>query len=151
MRCLLVNYPTGLAQFNDAFSVGSDPHLYWCVIISSGYISRCRTDTKPQKPFEVRGYTGSLVSPGYPYSYPIITCTWKIVVPDGYIVEVKIDDFDMACSGGSKLQVGKDTFCGSNKPSGLLTSESDLMIQMIITEAQDNRGFRATFTMTERG
>lgn len=73
------------------------------------------------------------------------------MVPDGYIVEVKIDDFDMACSEGSKLQVGKDTFCGSNKPSGLLTSESDLMIQMIITEAQDNRGFRATFTMTERG
>lgn len=136
---------------NVSHVVSGPIHLYLCVIISSGYTSRCRTDTKPQKPIEVRGYTGSLVSPGYPYSYPIITCTWKIVVPDGYIVEVKIDDFDMACSGGSKLQVGKDTFCGSNKPSGLLTSESDLMIQMIITEAQDNRGFRATFTMTERG
>ena len=136
---------------NVSLVVSGPIHLYLCVIISSGYTSRCRTDTKPQKPIEVGGYTGSLVSPGYPYSYPIITCTWKIVVPDGYIVEVKIDDFDMACLGGSKLQVGKDTFCGSNKPSGLLTSESDLMIQMIITEAQDNRGFRATFTMTERG
>ena len=73
------------------------------------------------------------------------------MVPHGYIVEIKIEDFEMDCSGGSKLQVGNDAFCGSTKPSGLLASESDLKIQMIATEARDNRGFRATFTMTEKG
>ena len=99
----------------------------------------------------MQGHTGSLVSPGYPHSYPIITCTWNIKVPDGYIVEVDIEDFEMDCAGGSKLLVGEHAYCGSEKPSGLLTSESDLKIQMVAKKAQDNRGFRATFTMTERG
>ena len=66
-------------------------------------------------------------------------------------MEVKIEDFQVDCAGGSKLAVGEDSFCGSNKPSGLFTSESNLKIQMVAKEAQDNRGFRATFSMTERG
>ena len=74
-----------------------------------------------------------------------------MVVPNGYIVEVNIKDFEMNCAGGSELQVGKDHFCGSKKPSGLLTSESDLQIKMISKLAQSNRGFRATFSLTKRG
>lgn len=66
-------------------------------------------------------------------------------------MEVNIKDFQMDCAGGSKLVVGEDSFCGSDKPSGLLTSESDLKIQMIANEARDDRGFHATFSMTERG
>jgi len=99
----------------------------------------------------VKGNAGSLVSPGYPNSYPIITCTWSIVVPNGYIAEMNIKDFEMNCAGGSELQVGKDHFCGSKKPSGLLTSESDLEIKMISKVAQNNRGFHATFSMTKKG
>ena len=60
-------------------------------------------------------------------------------------------DFEMSCAGNSKLQVGKEDFCGSKKPSGLLTSESDLRIKMIVKEAQDNRGFRATFVTRKKG
>lgn len=111
----------------------------------------CRTDSYLDKAIELEGNTGSLVSPGYPYSYPIITCTWKIKVPDGHIVEVIIADFEMDCAKGSKLLVGEDTFCGSGKPSGLLTSESDIKIQMIAKVARNNRGFRATFSMEKRG
>ncbi|XP_078352602.1 dorsal-ventral patterning tolloid-like protein 1 [Oculina patagonica] len=114
------------------------------------YTSRCRTDISPEEPIKVQGNTGSLVSPGYPNSYPIITCTWNIVVPDGYIVEMDVKDFEMDCAGNSELQVGKDRYCGSKKPSGLLTSESDLKIKMISKVAQNNRGFRATFSMTKK-
>jgi len=115
-----------------------------------GYTSRCQTDVSPGKPIKVKGNAGSLVSPGYPNSYPIITCTWSIVVPNGYIAEMNIKDFEMNCAGGSELQVGKDHFCGSKKPSGLLTSESDLEIKMISKVAQNNRGFHATFSMTKK-
>lgn len=116
-----------------------------------GYKSRCRTDVNPGKPIRVKGNTGSLVSPGYPNSYPITSCTWRIVVPNGHIVEMNIKDFEMNCAGGSELQVGKDHFCGSKKPSDLLTSEVDMEIKMISKLAQNNRGFYATFSMTKKG
>lgn len=62
-----------------------------------------------------------------------------------------VKDFQMNCAGGSELQVGKDHFCGSKKPSGLLTFEADLEIKMISKLAQNNRGFYATFSMTKKG
>ena len=99
----------------------------------------------------LESHTGSIVSPGYPHSYPIISCTWNIKVPNSYILEVNVEDFELDCSGGNKLIVGQDSFCGSNKPSGMLSSEKDLKIQMITREANDNRGFRATFSMKEQG
>ena len=114
------------------------------------YVSRCRTDLDPKIPTTVQGHTGSLVSPGYPYSYPIITCTWNIVVPDGYMMVMNLVDFEISCEGGSKLLLGEDSFCGSNKPSRLLTFRSDLKVQMVAKKAKDNRGFRATFLMTKR-
>jgi len=143
------NYSSSEAEKSDKPNTGIGFYATYSVA-PQGYTSRCRTDVNQEKPIKVKGHTGSLLSPGYPYSYPIITCTWNIVVPDGHIVEVKIEDFQMDCTGGSKLVVGEDSFCGSNKPSGLLTSESNLKIQMVAKEAQDNRGFRATFSMTER-
>lgn len=72
-------------------------------------------------------------------------------MPDGYIVEVDVKDFEMDCARDSGLRVEKDHFCGSKKPSGLLTSESDFKIKMISKVAQNNRGFRATFSMTKKG
>lgn len=99
----------------------------------------------------LESHTGSIVSPGYPHSYPIISCTWNIKVPDGYILKVKVEDFELDCIGGNKLVVGQDSFCGSSKPSGVLSLERDLKIQMITREAKDNRGFRATFSMKEQG
>ena len=64
---------------------------------------------------------------------------------------MNIKDFEMNCAGGNELQVGKDHFCGSKKPSGLLTSEVDLEIKMISKLAQNKRGFHATFSMTKKG
>lgn len=100
---------------------------------------------------KVQGSTGSLVSPGYPNSYPIITCTWNIIVPHGHIAELNVKDFEMDCAGDSGLQIDKEHYCGSKKPSGLLTSESDMKLKMTIKVAQNNRGFRATFSMTKKG
>ena len=114
------------------------------------YTSRCRTDISPSQPITLQGHTGSLVSPGYPLCYPIITCTWEIVVPDGYLMVMNLADFEISCAGGSKLLVGEEAFCNSNKPSRPFTFKSDLKIQMVSKEAQNNRGFRATFSMTER-
>ncbi|XP_068690309.1 tolloid-like protein 2 isoform X1 [Montipora capricornis] len=113
------------------------------------HTSRCRTDLMDNS-ISIQSHTGSIVSPGYPHSYPIITCTWNIKVPDGYILEVTIKDFEMDCTGGSKLIVGEDSFCGSDKPYGVLSSEMDMKIQMIATKAKDNSGFLATFSMAEQ-
>ncbi|XP_074610724.1 tolloid-like protein 2 [Acropora palmata] len=114
------------------------------------YTSRCRTDSNMDNLLTLESHTGSIVSPGYPHSYPIISCTWNIKVPNSYILEVNVEDFELDCSGGNKLIVGQNSFCGSNKPSAMLSSEKDLKIQMITREAKDNRGFRATFSMKER-
>lgn len=112
--------------------------------------SRCRTDLNAENHITMKGSTGSLVSPGYPNSYPIITCTWSLVVPDGHILEMNVKDFEISCFGNSKLQIGKEDFCGSNKPQGLLTSDSDLRVKMVVTKAQNNRGFRAEFVTKKK-
>ena len=91
------------------------------------------------------------MSPGYPLCYPIITCTLEIVVPVGYIMVINLADFEISCAEDSKLLVGEEAFCGLNKPFSPVTFKSDLKIQMVSKEAQTNRGFRATFSMTERG
>lgn len=117
----------------------------------SGHTSRCRTDSNKENFITLKGSRGSLVSPGYPNSYPIITCTWRLVVPDDHILEMDVQDFEMSCDGKSKLQVGQEVFCGSKKPQGLLTSDSDLTVRMIVTESQNNRGFRAEFVTKEKG
>lgn len=138
-------YPTWIETYREYMT-------YWGFsLFLSGHTSRCRTDSNKENFITLKGSRGSLVSPGYPNSYPIITCTWRLVVPDGHILEMDVQDFEMSCDGKSKLQVGQEVFCGSKKPQGLLTSDSDLTVRMIVTESQNNRGFRAEFVTKEKG
>ena len=65
------------------------------------------------------GETGRLFSPLYPHTYPNdMMCTWKITVPEGNFVRLRITSFDLGFCGGTALKI-RD---GQNSSGNLLKS-----------------------------
>ena len=123
-------------------------------VLSTEYTSRCRTDLSSagETVLKIKDSSGSLVSPGYPYSSPAILCHWKIIVPKQHILELNVQDFELDCQSGSALKISEESeYCGSNKPKPTITSDEDLNIKLTVTVPQFRRGFRAKFSLTKRG
>ena len=118
---------------------------------------------------KLSGLNGTFESPRDPYHfqyYPEISCDWFITVPEGNIVKLSFDLFDMDyVAGGSPLwycygdyvevlegnrsdSKGSGKLCGLTNP-GIIRSRSRYMLVRFrsdIFSSSYHKGFKATFT-----
>ncbi|XP_078713033.1 membrane frizzled-related protein [Lampetra fluviatilis] len=109
---------------------------------------------------------GTITSPLYPEPYPPLqVCVWRIVVPEGLVVELHVEEFhlephplclydhlDVLDSPPARTLIGR--FCGSHVPPHLISSGNELLVSFVSDEATTAPGFRATYiavNQSERG
>lgn len=101
---------------------GTNNHIsflvFFCLLISAA-MGPCKTQGVDNI-IPLTGETGRLFSPLYPQTYPTnMTCTWKITVPEGHLVKLKITSFHLGTiCHGSTLQM-RD---GQSESNALLKS-----------------------------
>lgn len=116
-----------------------------------------------QSGITVTGSSGSFSSPNYPSSYPnSVTCRWIIKVPEGYLVRLSLQSFQLetcalpspVCScdhlevkdgtDGSSKQLGR--YCGNDKPSPVQSSGRFMWIEFDTDLTGNEKGFLATYS-----
>lgn len=113
------------------------------------------------------GSNGTLKSPEKNSVYPpAMSCDWLITVPDGKIVKLSFDRFELEPSFGQpctedyvEIRDGKESnsakkgrFCGKEKPKDIESSGSYMrVIFRSDASASNYKGFKATFLATSTG
>ena len=113
----------------------------------------------------LEGSSGTLKSPLYPSNYPPnITCTWVITVPDGKIVKLTFnsfqleyerhcfDDYVEVLDGKSDTSDSKGKYCGVSKPDDIRSSARYLRVHFRSDDdhLSLNEGFEATFQAVDK-
>ena len=109
----------------------------------------------------LQGTNGSFSSPEYPLSYPdSVKCTWIIEVPEGFLVRLEFDYFQLeTCTVPSlctcdhvEVRDGRDESarslqksCGDNKPSRLRSTGRFLWVEFESDSRTTRNGFHASF------
>ena len=113
------------------------------------------------------GLYGTLQSPRYPKQYPPgLSCDWVITVPEGKIVMLRFNKFELGRSFGStctdyvEILDGKSTdskskgkFCGYTKPEDIRSSGRFMLVRFradFYNDSYHDRGFNATFTAEDK-
>ncbi|KAK2867130.1 hypothetical protein Q8A67_025247 [Cirrhinus molitorella] len=101
---------------------------------------------------------GAVRSPAYPQAYGNNTlCRWVIYAPEGHIVKLDFDDFDLEESDNCKYDsltvfgdiYGKDEIvavCGGIVPPAVLSYGHTMLLQFSTDNTISARGFNASFT-----
>ncbi|XP_043084769.1 ovochymase-2-like [Puntigrus tetrazona] len=101
---------------------------------------------------------GSVRSPAYPQAYSNSTlCRWVIYAPEGHIVKLDFDDFDLEESENCKYDsltvfgdiAGKDEIvvvCGASVPPAVLSYSHMMLLQFSTDNTISARGFNASFS-----
>ncbi|KAI0233513.1 Cubilin [Lamellibrachia satsuma] len=92
---------------------------------------------------------------------PDLGCIWQIIVPENDNVRLRFDRFDLAPQGGAEcidqfdyLEVHDGFFsvepllgiyCGSNKPSEIVSSQNSLFVKFVSDESDERSGFQLHF------
>lgn len=109
----------------------------------------------------MQGPRGSIISPGYPKSYPDnAQCEWKISVSEGSTIKIVFTDLDLEAHAECKydfLEVfdGRDsssnsfgTFCNSdNHPTHIETSSNHAFIRLTTDNSHGGRGFSIKYSI----
>ncbi|XP_051740984.1 ovochymase-2-like [Ctenopharyngodon idella] len=101
---------------------------------------------------------GTVRSPAYPQTYSNNTlCRWVIYAPEGHIVKLDFDDFDLEESENCKYDSltvfgdidGKDEIvvvCGRSLPPAVLSHNCMMLLQFSTDNSISARGFNATIS-----
>uniref|UniRef100_A0A8C1ZQM7 Metalloendopeptidase n=1 Tax=Cyprinus carpio TaxID=7962 RepID=A0A8C1ZQM7_CYPCA len=102
---------------------------------------------------EVRRDSGQIESPNYPDDYrPNKVCMWKIIVPQGFHVGLIFQSFEahQECAydhleiydgpNGRATSFGR--FCGSKKPSPVISSGNSMFLRFFSDNSVQKRGFK---------
>ena len=107
------------------------------------------------------GSSGNVSSPNFPSNYPnSMTCRWIITVPQGHLVRLSFNDFQLtscfvSCSSCDHLEVRDGTddssaqlarYCGTELPYDVQSSGQSLWIEFVSTSTNNEKGFLATYT-----
>ena len=127
----------------------------------------CLTGNVYNNNLTLSGSYGTLQSPQDPDYYPAgSSCDWLITVPEGKIVMLRFNRFEVEPSFGStctadyvEILDGKSTdskskgkFCGKTKPEDIRSSGRFMFVRFRADFSSDSyyRGFNATFTADDK-
>ena len=127
----------------------------------------CFTGNMYNNNLTLSGSYGTLQSPQDPkYYLPGSSCDWLITVPEGKIVKLRFDRFDLkpsvrsSCTvdyveildGKSSYSNSKGRFCGYRKPEDIRSSGRYMWVRFRADLSTDlyYRGFNATFTAEDK-
>ena len=112
------------------------------------------------------GFNGTLQSPRFPKYYPPgLSCDWVITVPEGKIVMLRFNRFELKRSFGStctdyvEILDGKSTdskskgkFCGNTQPEDIRSSGRFMFVRFRadFSSYSYSSGFNATFTAEDK-
>ena len=119
------------------------------------------------KNLTLSGSYGTLQSPQYPRYYPPgLRCYWLITVPEGKIVKLRFDGFELrpssrsSCTedyveildGKSRYSGSKGIFCGYTKPEDVRSSGRYMWVHFRSDYSTNSvyEGFKATFTAEDK-
>ncbi|XP_073510663.1 procollagen C-endopeptidase enhancer 1 [Phyllobates terribilis] len=103
---------------------------------------------------DISGESGYIASEGFPSYYPHNKkCVWKITVPEGHVVILSFRVLDMESDPTCRYDYlniynGHDTgsqrlarVCGTFRPGALMSTGSQMMLEMVSDEGTGGRGF----------
>ncbi|XP_069623622.1 procollagen C-endopeptidase enhancer 1 [Ranitomeya imitator] len=103
---------------------------------------------------DLSGESGYIASEGFPSYYPHNKkCVWKITVPEGHVVILSFRVLDMESDPTCRYDYlniynGHDTgsqrlarVCGTFRPGALMSTGSQMMLEMVSDEGTGGRGF----------
>ncbi|KAF6211632.1 hypothetical protein GE061_012145 [Apolygus lucorum] len=108
---------------------------------------------------DLNGYSGSIISPNYPYPYARRgRCTWRISVSQGSVVALSIVDIDLETSPTCSLDfieirdgstsrsplLGK--YCASDHPITIASTSNAMRIYFQSDISKEGRGFHLKFS-----
>ncbi|CAN2390014.1 peptidase activator activity, partial [Pristimantis euphronides] len=107
---------------------------------------------------DITGESGYIGSEGFPSYYPHNKkCVWKITVPESHVVVLSFRVLDMEADPACRYDYlnifnGHDTssqrlarVCGTFRPGALVSTGSQMMLEMVSDEATGGRGFLAWY------
>ncbi|XP_040271257.1 procollagen C-endopeptidase enhancer 1 isoform X2 [Bufo bufo] len=110
---------------------------------------------------DITGESGYIASEGFPSYYPNNKrCVWKITVPDGHVVILSFRLLDMESDPTCRYDYlnvynSHDTgsqrlarVCGTFRPGALMSTGSQMMLEMVSDEETGGRGFLAWYSAT---
>ncbi|XP_053574332.1 procollagen C-endopeptidase enhancer 1 [Bombina bombina] len=108
---------------------------------------------------DITGDAGYIASEGFPNYYPHNKkCVWSITVPDGHVVMLTFRVLDMesdpSCrydylsiyNGHSRTAQQLARVCGTFRPGALMSTGSQMMLEMVTDEETGGRGFLAWYS-----
>ena len=128
----------------------------------------CFTGNVYNNNLTLSGSYGTLQSPQDPEYYPPgSSCDWLITVPEGKIVKLRFNRFELKPSfgstctadyveildGKSSYSKSKGKFCGYTKPEDIRSSGRFMLVRFradFYNDSYHDRGFNATFTAEDK-
>lgn len=108
---------------------------------------------------DITGESGYIASEGFPSYYPHNKrCVWKITVPEGHVVTLSFRVLDLESDPTCRYDYlnvfnGHDTgsqrlarVCGTFRPGALMSTGSQMMLEMVSDEGTGGRGFLAWYS-----
>lgn len=126
---------------------------------------KCYYGNANNEKLSLSGTYGTLESPKEGSSYaPNVRCDWVITVPEGKIVKLSFDEFQLQPDNGScckdyvEVRDGKESysaskgkFCGLSTPADILSSGRYMRVSFRSdSDSTYDDGFKATFTAEEK-
>ncbi|XP_078370562.1 dorsal-ventral patterning tolloid-like protein 1 isoform X1 [Oculina patagonica] len=135
-------------------------------ISPSGSSDKCFTGNIYNNDLKLNGSFGTLQSPREPSYYPAgASCDWLITVPEGKIVKLSFDRFELQPSSGSTCTAdyvevfdgkhsyskSKGKFCGYTIPDNVKSSERYMWVRFRADSSESYyEGFKATYTAEDK-
>ncbi|BES95605.1 calcium ion Hypothetical protein [Nesidiocoris tenuis] len=107
---------------------------------------------------EIAGYSGSIISPNYPFPYGRnAECIWKVTVSQGSVISLTIVDIDLethsTCNldylelrdGISSRSPLLGRYCTSNHPFAIMSTSNAMFIKFRSDISRSGRGFNIKF------
>ncbi len=132
----------------------------------SGSSDKCFTGNIYNNDLKLNGSFGTLQSPREPSYYPAgASCDWLITVPEGKIVKLSFDRFELQPSSGSTCTAdyvevfdgkhsyskSKGKFCGYTIPDNIKSSERYMWVRFRADSSESYyEGFKATYTAEDK-
>uniref|UniRef100_H2ZSE4 Procollagen C-endopeptidase enhancer n=1 Tax=Latimeria chalumnae TaxID=7897 RepID=H2ZSE4_LATCH len=141
-----------------------DPSLFLYVLTVAWTLtygqrpSRNNTSLIAQCGGEITGDSGYIASPDFPSQYPPNKrCTWLITVPEGQVVMLSFQIFDIEMdtlcrydyldvyNGHSNRSQRLGRFCGTFRPGAILSTSNKMALEMVSDEGMAGKGFVALY------
>ena len=140
--------------------------LYFSIVPTATERKLCYTGNPYNNDLKLNGSYGTLQSPQEPDYYPAgSSCDWLITVPDGKIVKLRFDRFELESSYGSRCTAdyvevldgrystseSKGRFCGYSTPADIRSSDRYMWVRFRADMTRSyHDGFKATYTAEDK-